>query len=484
MVRNDKPESILFICEEPLDTQASSQHLFNMYLKLFFAHMPGDTKVFIFHPEISAEGPYYLIKNKSLDRFNILYTKIPPRYSMFKESFLNEKMDAVFKEIINEHAFDVIHMFGLKNHSMSYPFIAKQHNIPFIFSVTNHLLLSPFIFGYSPDNPASKKDITKVSLVNFVGTPFFRIYEKIRSLLSPSENRSVYWFEQKGRYSRAYNADNSDHKKITDESKLERRKAVSEFVDFTDTFHFFSSFIYNTMYRTAIPEKKVVICSQGADKMWKNEARPFEINSSLSFTFIGDILPEEGVEELIEAFNILNEMGLPNMLNIYGEVCENRAYFKKLKKNVRSSNIIFNGPVCMDRINAVLKPSHVFIQPRKWYSDEIFLSLKAMTLRKAVITSRYSSAGELVRKNNRGLLLNEISAPSIVKAVTELESNRKRLYFFMRDASEVKFPLMENNISFFMKLYREKIAGNPLRQTSKTSRNISKKRKKRSRETE
>ncbi len=484
MARNKKPESILFICEEPLNVQESSQYLFNLYLKLFFDHIPGDIKVFIFYPEISVDGSHYFIKSKSFERFNIIYTKIPPRYSMFKESFFNEKMDAVFQKIINDHAFDVIHMFGLKNHSMNYPFIAKQHNIPFIFSVTNHLLLSPSVFGYSPGNISSEEDFMKISLVNFVGTPFFGIYEKLRSFISPSESRSVYWFEQKGRYSRAYNAETSDYKKITKEAELERKKAVSEFVDFTDTFHFFSSFIYNAMYRTCIPEKKAVICSQGADKMWKNEARPFEINSSLSFIFIGDIIPEEGIEELVEAFNILHDMGLPNMLNIYGEVCENRSYFKKLKKNVRSSNIVFNGPVCMDRIKAVLMPSHVFIQPRKWYSDEIFLSLKAITLRKAVITSRYSSAGELVRKNKRGLLLDEITTDSIVKAVTELESNRKRLYFFMRDASEINFPLIENNVSFFMKLYREKISEKPLLRTSKTARNLSRKRKRRSRETE
>ena len=82
-----------------------------------------------------------------------------------------------------------------------------------------------------------------------------------------------------------------------------------------------------------------------------------------------------------------------------------------------------------------------------------------MSERKALIVSGKNAIAEKVRKSGRGLILDEVTPRAIADAVSELERNRKRLYYFMRVTDDFKVPDINENCMFLISLYSE-IAGN------------------------
>ena len=183
--------------------------------------------------------------------------------------------------------------------------------------------------------------------------------------------------------------------------------------------------------------------------------RPFEIEGAVKFCFMGEILPEEGILELVEAFNILYSEGYRNELHIYGETHENSPYFRRLKQRVKSPEVFFHGSIQGGRINAALNTADVLIVPAKWTRNDTFLVNNAILERKALIVSGKNALAEKVRKSGRGIILDEITPQTIAEAVTELERNRKRLYYFMRVTDDFRAPDINENCAFLISLYSE-----------------------------
>ena len=75
--------------------------------------------------------------------------------------------------------------------------------------------------------------------------------------------------------------------------------------------------------------------------------------------------------------------------------------------------------------------------------------------RKALIVSSKNALAEKVRRSGRGLILDEVTPRAIADAVSELERNRKRLYYFMRVTDDLKVPDISENCSFLISLYGE-----------------------------
>nr|HPG35970.1 glycosyltransferase [bacterium] len=181
--------------------------------------------------------------------------------------------------------------------------------------------------------------------------------------------------------------------------------------------------------------------------------RPFEIEGAVKFGFIGEILPEEGVLELVEAFNILYEDGYHNEMHFYGELHENHHYFTRLKKKVRNPNVYFHGPIQPGRLNSVLNTFDVLMIPSKWHRSDSFLVNNAISGRKAVIVSNRNNISEKIRRSNRGLILEQVDRVNIATAVSELERNRKRLYYFMRTTDDFKNSDIEDDVCTLVDMY-------------------------------
>ena len=424
----------------------ASLAFFNSFIEQLTDCMAEKAVLTLFYPEFSDKEEHFSLSITQSPKYRRMVTYIPTRLESFRETYVNEKMEGVFSFILKEDHFDAIHIWSLKNHSFNYPALAKERGIPVIYTFCDGFLFSNSIFekGFGERGE-------KVRVSNFVNSSITSFVRRFVSALKPKPHS--YWFENIGRYSRYYNR--TSESGIEPDVFEERADLSDEVVSFCDKFLFFSEFEYNLFYRPLIPENKAVFMEQGIMRELDFWNRPFEIEGAVKFCFMGEILPEEGILELVEAFNILYGEGFRNELHIYGETHENSPYFGRLKQRVKSPDIFFHGSIQVGRINAALNTADVLIVPAKWTRSDTFLVNNAISERKALIVSGRNALAEKVRKAGRGLILDEVTPVIIADAVTELERNRKRLYYFMRVTDDFRVPDISENCSFLISLYGE-----------------------------
>lgn len=421
--------SVLYVLESDPES-GNSPAFINSYIDTIIDLLSTEVDLTVFYPEFSDSEEQYSLNITQTPKFTRMISYLPARHESFRETFANKKMEDIFNYILKDEHFDCIHIWSLKNHSFNYPFIAKERGLPVIITVADGFLFSNSIFrkGFFVE-----EEKERVRISNFVNSSVALFLKKI-FLAAKSDTTRSRWFENIGRYSSYYNRTSAD----TVESAIfeERTALTDETIKFTDLFHFFSELEYNLFYRSIIPETKVFFLEQNTatDSSYSN--RPFEIEGAVKFGFMGEILPEEGVLELIEAFNILYDEGYRNELHLYGELHENSHYSRRLEKKVRNSGVFFHGPVQPGRISSALNTIDVLIIPAKWHRSDSFLVNTAISGRKAIIVSDRNNISEKVRRSNRGLVLNQVTASNIANAVSELERNRKRLYYFMRTTDD------------------------------------------------
>ncbi len=400
----------------------------------------------VFYPEFSDKEEHFSLSITQSPKYRRMVTYIPTRLDSFRETYLNEKMDDVFTFILKEDRFDAIHIWSFKNHSLNYPAIAKERGIPVV-----HTFCDGYLFSGSVFEKGLGEENGKVRISNFVNASLTSFIRKFVSTLKP-EHRS-YWFENVGRYSRCYNR--TLNSGVDPDVFDERAEIAEEAAAFCDKFVFFSELEYNLFYRPLVPENKVVFMEQGILRDLDFWNRPFEIEGAVKFCFMGEILPEDGIAELVEAFNILYSEGYCNELHVYGETHENSSFFGRLKLHVKTPNIFFHGPIQSGRINAALNTADVLIIPAKCPRNDTFLANNAIMERKAVVVSGKNAISEKIKKSGRGLVLEEVTPRAIADAVSELERNRKRLYYFMRVTDDFKAPDMCENRALLTSVYSE-----------------------------
>jgi glycosyltransferase involved in cell wall biosynthesis len=210
-----------------------------------------------------------------------------------------------------------------------------------------------------------------------------------------------------------------------------------------------------------IEEDDTLFIEQGIDVDAASQSRPFEINGPVSFGFVGDIIPEEGIEILISAMNLLSDQGRHNSLHIYGDVFQNKEYYNKLQRMSRSKHIHFHGPVAPQRLAAILDTFDVLVVPSEWQRSDTYLLYTTIARRKAVITSYRSSIGEIVRKTGRGMTLEETTPEALFSAMIELETNRKKLYYHMRITDDFSFVDVGETVELFVSNYKKIVATPP-----------------------
>ena len=437
--------SLLFVLDSSPQSGASLA-FFNSFIEQLCDRMAENAALTVFYPEFSDKEEHFSLSITQSPRYRRMVTYVPTRLASFSETYLNEKMDDVFSFILKEDHFDVIHIWSLKNHSFNYPALAKERGIPVAYTFCDGFLFSNSVFekGFN-----EKAESVRVS--NFVNTSITSFVKKFVAVFK-NESHS-YWFENIGRYSRYYNR--TPNSGVEASVFDERVEMADDVVSFCDKFVFFSELEYNMFYRPLIPETKAVFMEQGIERELDFWNRPFEIEGAVKFCFMGEILPEEGILELVEAFNILYEEGLLNELHVYGETHENALYFKKLKTRVKNPNVYFHGSIQGGRINAALNTADVLIVPAKWSRTDTFLVNNAIAERKALIVSGKNAIAEKVKRFGRGLVLGEITPRAIADAVSELECNRKRLYYFMRVTDDFKAADISENCAFLTSVYGE-----------------------------
>ncbi len=152
----------------------------------------------------------------------------------------------------------------------------------------------------------------------------------------------------------------------------------------------------------------------------------YQENSSkvLSLLFLGKLVPEKGLYELIEAFAQLKEKYADLQLYIGGNG-DQKAYIEFAEKFDIESSVTFVGWVDGDRKNQLLSDCTLFVLPS--YTEGLPVSiLEAMAAGKPVVATQVGGIPDTITDGAEGLLVQSANVKQLYSALEELLSDPER----------------------------------------------------------
>ena len=171
--------------------------------------------------------------------------------------------------------------------------------------------------------------------------------------------------------------------------------------------------------RMIVPKKikNSIVIENGVRDLFDEYEKVKMLNDS--YIYIGRIVREKGISELIEAFELVNEKYPEIKLNIYGDGEDFEMYKKLASKNKR---IVFHGRT--DEPLEKMAENEIFVLPS--YHEGLSLSLlDAAMMGKKIIASDVGGNSEVVINGETGLLVPARNAQKLTEAMSRMLENKK-----------------------------------------------------------
>ena len=137
--------------------------------------------------------------------------------------------------------------------------------------------------------------------------------------------------------------------------------------------------------------------------------------------FLGWVIPEKGVSELVKAWNTVGAEYSDYNLLIIGQ--SNTEYYEELKIKAKVPNIIFAGELPHNKAMEAVAESEVFILPS--YTEGFPNAVvEAMALKKPVIASAVGAIPEML-EGDCGILIEPRSADDIISALKKTLTDKE-----------------------------------------------------------
>lgn len=377
--------------------------------------------VYLLFAEYDPIHPQYHIRTGNYE--GLPYTEVNNKhvYMSFEETYNNPVMDSIFDAVLEEVKPDVVHIQHLLNLSVNFIRIAKEKDIPVIFTLHDYWLMcfyggqrfredmgicdpvdliqcSRCVTHYS-----GKKNFLRMLAEYFMGT------QKISSLKKQMEGFSntngangkgigngfyqtlrniIYLFDRKKLYHMVY----------------ERYLYVKKMMEHVDLFITPSQFLRNEYIKFGIPAEKIFHSDYGFDTSCYHDTSKHEHNSNkIQFSFVGTPITHKGLHILIQAFNKLGAEKAK--LCIYGDTSLFPKYTSYLRMlSDKNANITFKGPFENSQISKVLSETDALIVPSLWYENSPLVIHEAFLSGVFVIASHLGGIPELVQNGINGFL--------------------------------------------------------------------------------
>ena len=148
---------------------------------------------------------------------------------------------------------------------------------------------------------------------------------------------------------------------------------------------------------------------------------------SLTFLFVGQLIPRKGIQTLLEACQQLKAQGEKNFsLLVIGEGNQQESLQEYCKANELDAHVHWLGRVDYGDLGGYFQRSDVFILPTL---EDVWgmVVLEAMALGKPILCSRQAGASELVVEGKNGYLINPQDATAIAEAMLHFIEHPERI---------------------------------------------------------
>ena len=154
--------------------------------------------------------------------------------------------------------------------------------------------------------------------------------------------------------------------------------------------------------------------------------------------FVGRLIKRKGVDDLIQAFNILRETIPSAKLVITGDGPERNSLFNLSKKFGIQDNVEFTGILTGKALYEKYQECEVFVMPSKSFDTDVegfgMVFLEAAFFKKPCVGTWSGGIPEAVIDGETGLLVSEGDVKGLAKALSRLLSDEKLAFKYGQNA--------------------------------------------------
>jgi glycosyltransferase involved in cell wall biosynthesis len=162
--------------------------------------------------------------------------------------------------------------------------------------------------------------------------------------------------------------------------------------------------------------------------------RTRKIDGSLVFGYVGALAPHKGVETLIDAARLLNNV--PWKIRMFGTGAP--SYEKMLRKKAKGAPIEFKGEFEPNELPDVLNSIDVLVTPSLWEENSPLVVHEAFSSGIPVVASNIGGLPELVSDAHGGRLFTPGDAPMLANILKALAKDPHRLTSMERKTRTIR----------------------------------------------
>jgi glycosyltransferase involved in cell wall biosynthesis len=328
-------------------------------------------------------------------RVNLNWTRAEdPNRGLFDNAMVETYVDGW----LTEWQPDVVHIISLITLGAGVVHVAKKHDLPVLFTLTDFWMICPKINlvrgdGSLCDGRTTDWECLRCMMGNsreFKGLTKLLPEKMVETLLTKA-SRHVWLSRLRGLRGMALDM-------------AERRRVLADIAQEIGFVTAPSTHLAKVMEDNGIFSSPVRVIHSGHDLSWLNGSPEKTTGDAIRFGYIGQLIPIKGVDGLVEAFQ--NSMKKGNAsLSIYGNTDMNPKYVASLQAMVRNGNQIhFMGPFAREQLAEVLAEIDVLVVPSRWHENNPRVIQEAFASKTPVIGANVGGIAEFIEHDVNGLL--------------------------------------------------------------------------------
>ncbi len=412
-----------------------------------------DARIFAYEPlvEEEASGEVVLVRDEVVEDVPVHRVGLhEDLMASHLRDYENPLVETLLGRHLDEHAYDVVHIFHLRHIGTGGILQPKSRGIPVVVHLMDFwFICANYLLWHRDGNLCDGPPEEGFGCIRCMDPPLAKRLER-RGLSDAVRTVGDV-------ATPAGSQDFTDLRRA--HSFVHRKERLFAVLDRADLLVAPSLFLQSIFAKEGVDVQRILHIPYGLDrsrfaKMPARKADPGK--SRLDIGYIGSISRHKGVSVLLDAMQLIEGDGLH--LHVYGRRASQPGYSEKLIDECDDPRVTFHGKFHPQELGRVLAELDALVVPSLWYENTPFSVLEALHVELPVLASDLGGISEIVRQGRNGRLFPAGDAAAIARILEEIMADPVG-QLRVKGTAQAS---VDDNVERFLELYEQMIlAGSP-----------------------